>query len=664
MTVPGLREWLFSVKTFAAAMIAFYIALSIDLDRPYWSIATVYIVSQPLSGALRSKGVYRIFGTLLGATAAIVMVPNLVDAPVLLSAALALWLGICLYFSLLDRTPRSYVFMLAGYTAAIIGFPSVEQPELIMATAAARFDEISLGILCATMIGSVVFPNSVAPVLEARLGAGVAAARRWALALLAGQGGAAEARAARQAIAGGSAEIHTLIAYLPYDASARQAAAGQFALLCDRMIYLLPVLTGVANRIQALRSAGGLAADLQALLDRLAAWLRAGPDASPEAGRGLRADLARAVPPTGTDGATILRAALLARLGELVDVLQDIGALRRRVRSGDPGLPPLALPPGAGPDRTRHHDSAMAALSGLAATLTTGLLCAFWIATEWPDGATAVLMAAVLSSFFATLDDPVPALLRFLSEVVIACVIAAVYLFVVMPGIEGFAMLALVLAPAYLVLGAFIAIPASAMRAMSIAANTTMMLTLSDAYSGNFETFLNSGIATAFAVAGAAAVTALIRSVGIDVMARRLERACRRDVARVALHRGAIRRSTLIALLLDRLAALLPRLAADSDRGAQRALLDIGVGLNVVELQGGCAVLPAAGQESVRRTLAELGAYYERRAPAPSTPALLASIDGTIAIVAGSGVQSVQRMLMALLFVRQAIAADPGKAAP
>jgi uncharacterized membrane protein YccC len=40
----------------------------------------------------------------------------------LLSLALACWVGLCLYVSLLDRTPRSYVFMLAGYTAGLIGF--------------------------------------------------------------------------------------------------------------------------------------------------------------------------------------------------------------------------------------------------------------------------------------------------------------------------------------------------------------------------------------------------------------------------------------------------------------------------------------------------------------------------------------------------------------
>ena len=53
--LPGINEWLYSVKTFAAAMAALYIAMSIGLQRPYWAMATVYIVSQPLIGAMRSN---------------------------------------------------------------------------------------------------------------------------------------------------------------------------------------------------------------------------------------------------------------------------------------------------------------------------------------------------------------------------------------------------------------------------------------------------------------------------------------------------------------------------------------------------------------------------------------------------------------------------------
>ena len=108
---PGINEWVYAVKTFAAAMAALYIAMSIGLDRPYWAMATVYIVSQPLIGAMRSKSLYRLAGTVIGAAATVALVPNLVDAPELLSAALALWVGVCLYISLLDRTPRSYLFL-------------------------------------------------------------------------------------------------------------------------------------------------------------------------------------------------------------------------------------------------------------------------------------------------------------------------------------------------------------------------------------------------------------------------------------------------------------------------------------------------------------------------------------------------------------------------
>ena len=82
-----------------------------------------------LAGATRSKAFYRVCGTLLGACVSVALVPNLVNAPVLLSLAIASWVGFCLYFSLLDRTPRSYILMLAGYSAAIVGFPSVGCPR-------------------------------------------------------------------------------------------------------------------------------------------------------------------------------------------------------------------------------------------------------------------------------------------------------------------------------------------------------------------------------------------------------------------------------------------------------------------------------------------------------------------------------------------------------
>jgi uncharacterized membrane protein YccC len=98
--MPRLREWIFSANSFVAAMLALYISLAIGLERPFWAMATVYIVSRPLSGTVRSK-------------------------------------------------------------AALVGFPSVNQPENIFSVALLRAQEIGVGVLCATLTHTLFFPRSV-----------------------------------------------------------------------------------------------------------------------------------------------------------------------------------------------------------------------------------------------------------------------------------------------------------------------------------------------------------------------------------------------------------------------------------------------------------------------------------------------------------------------
>jgi len=104
----------------------------------------VYITSQPLSGALRAKAFYRIIGTFVGAAAMIAIIPNLVDALELTTAAVILWVVLCVFISLLDSTPRSYMFVLSGYTAAWIGFPSVLAPDSVFDIAVARIEALGV----------------------------------------------------------------------------------------------------------------------------------------------------------------------------------------------------------------------------------------------------------------------------------------------------------------------------------------------------------------------------------------------------------------------------------------------------------------------------------------------------------------------------------------
>jgi len=88
---PGFTraEWIFSIKAFAAAMLAVLLASWAGQPRPFWALMTAYIVAHPMAGAVRSKGLFRVLGTLVGGMAAVLLVPSLANAPELLSLALA-----------------------------------------------------------------------------------------------------------------------------------------------------------------------------------------------------------------------------------------------------------------------------------------------------------------------------------------------------------------------------------------------------------------------------------------------------------------------------------------------------------------------------------------------------------------------------------------------
>jgi uncharacterized membrane protein YccC len=117
-----------------------------------------------------------------------ILVPNLVNAPELLSLAIALWVGTCLYLALIDGTPRSYVFMLAGYTVALLGFPIVSMPQAAFDIVVARVQEIGLGIICASVVAMIVFPRSVTSAVTAQADAWLTGARRLGVDVLTGRG--------------------------------------------------------------------------------------------------------------------------------------------------------------------------------------------------------------------------------------------------------------------------------------------------------------------------------------------------------------------------------------------------------------------------------------------------------------------------------------------
>ena len=162
---PVLAALVFSVKTFAAAMLALYISFWLGLDEPYWALLTVFIVAQPDSGLVLAKGFYRLLGTAAGILVTTALVFALSQYGELFIASIAAWIGVCSFAARGTRNFASYGFQLAGYTTAIVGLPAALNPHGAYSLIVARTTEITLGIGCAVLASRLIFPRHLTPKL-------------------------------------------------------------------------------------------------------------------------------------------------------------------------------------------------------------------------------------------------------------------------------------------------------------------------------------------------------------------------------------------------------------------------------------------------------------------------------------------------------------------
>ncbi|QNK71467.1 FUSC family protein [Variovorax sp. PAMC26660] len=623
------QELLFSLKSFTAAMLALYVASRAGLPRPFWAFMTAYIVAHPLAGNVRSKALYRFGGTLLGCAATVVLVPSLSASPELLSLALALWTGICLYCSMLDRSARSYVFMLAGYSAAIIGFPLVEAPAAMFDTAVARVEEIGLGILCATLVHSIVLPQGLGPSLLGVMDRALGDARRWLGDLLGdgpGDAGSERIAADRQRLALEITQLRLLSTHVPFDTGNLRWTAGAIRTMQDRIAALTPTLSAVEDRLEALAATtGAVPDDIASALARHTGWLDPqAPGAAMEETRA--AFLALADGPAASPWTRALRVDLATRLDELVAGWRACMALRGDI---DVGLAGGAMPPrrtAALGQRVLHLDRGLALRSAITAVLATCTCCAFWIATAWPSGSAAAMSTAVFCSFFATMDNPVPAMHKFIVALLWSLPVSVFCVLAVIPLARDFGMLALCIAPFFVVVGCYMARPASSLAAMGMFFGVAGTLALHDTANADLVSVITSNLALFVGALVAARVTALVRSVGSDWSARRIRRATWRDLAELATRpQDASARDAYAGRMLDRISLLAPRTAPGDGKEAQatarQTQSELRMGADIVALQQQRRRLPA---EPLNRLLTELArVFHAQVAGTPASHALL-----------------------------------------
>lgn len=663
MNLPHRRDWLYSVKAFAAAMIALYISLALSLPNPYWSVTAVYIVSHPLSGATSSKALYRALGTMIGAAAAITLVPPLVGSPVLMSLATACWTGTLLYLALLNRTPSSYIFMLAAYTMPLIAMPTLMHPLTVWDVGLARTEEILIGIVCAAVINSVVFPKRVGPVLGEQMAELLDAAAQWTTQLLAITSSTERRKHMRHRLLADMVALDALIRQLSYD-SASHLQAGHAQQMRLRMTMLVPQASALSDPLHVLRQRNPtLAAALGELVDALTAWMQEGVAADPADADLLRHAVAHRQATLACDHIDqVLASNMLLRLGEMIDLWQDCLNLHCAYsQSGDGLVPQLTYRTRQSIERVSHFDHGLLLFSSISTAAAIFCACMLWIQSGWEPGAGAVILVAVACCFFAAIDDPRPQLNAFLQWVVIGSAFALVYLFAILPQVHTFLGLAAVLALPLLWAGAFTGRPQHTMTVLLFTSQAITDLGLAERYTAHFESFAAGTLSAVLGMVFAIVWTAVSKPFGTELIARRLARAMWRDLSLLG-HSG--RRADQVdaaSRLVDMTGQLLPRMALIKDESLARldAVRDLRIGLRLLDLQTHRDALPPVVADAVDAVVLEVGRHFDDCVAAghPLEPsvALRSHLDATIQTMIGQTDAPVRHTTQALAGLRLAL---------
>ncbi|WP_286133776.1 FUSC family protein [Enterobacter sp. Bisph1] len=575
---------LYSARSFAAAMLAYYIALSIGLERPSWAIITVYIVSQTSVGASLSRSLYRLAGTLVGAGATVLIVPAFVNMPIFCSVMLTGWITFCLGLSLLERTPRAYAFVLAGYTASLIGFPAVADPAAIFNIAIIRVQEIMIGIFCAALIHRYVVPVRISGLFNSKLSQTLRSARQQIADTLAGKPAAV------------SAPLHLALAlqflqgishHIPYDFALSVPVRHARKAIHDRLARLVVVNCELRDRLQIIEA---VPVDVQNLLEELHCWLVCEDEGERKSRVTALIQRSALLMQSRAVHALTFEEALLGNfvryLSEAITLLQQCERLSAAIHHARPDP---ALPEGrAVKGYVFHRDPLTAVRTALGAFAIILSGCLLWIYSAWSEGGTAVSILGVCCTLFGSFDSPVPHIVKYIMGSAWGVVISLLYSFVLLPQVSDFSVLVAVLAPAYLLAGSLQARPPTTFMAMGITLTLPILCELGARYSGDFAVALNTAIAL-FAATGFAVLSmSLLQTVQADAAINRLLKLCQRDIRR-SINGGFKSDEThWTNLMIDRAALLLPRLqrsSQSSELALNRLLHYVRIGLCVMHLR-------------------------------------------------------------------------------
>jgi len=460
--------WIYMFKALAACFLALGIAMKLDLPQPRTAMTTVFIVMQPQSGAVFAKSFYRICGTLVGLVVMLALIGLFAQQPELFILSTAIWVGICTAGAARNRNFRSYGFVLAGYTASLIGIPASQHPDGAFLSALTRVAEVVVGIVCAGAVSGLVFPQFAGMQMRSTVRARFSAFVEYVSASLAGRNDRAQIEATNARFVADIVGFEAARSIAVFEGHYSRMRSGRLARLNSEFMTAstrFHALHQLMNRLHASGTPGAAIAiaalepyfrEIAPLLAKSGEPVLTATDAAHAAAQldAYKAELPKRVRATRCELETQPDAPLLdfdtaaellyrfiddlhAYAATYASLVVDTHERERWIERYEPKTNAIA-----------------AGVAGLRAAIVMVVVGAFWIATAWPSGATLTLNAATTSALVASTPDPKRSAFQMAGGTVLATLMGMIAVFGVYPHIDGFALLCAALTP-FLLLGVF-----------------------------------------------------------------------------------------------------------------------------------------------------------------------------------------------------------------
>ena len=590
---PSRLDLIFACKIFVAGMLALFVSFELDLINPMWSIGTTIIIANPYSGMVSSKCVYRLVGTAVGAIIALLLMPPLLHTPWLFTVILSLWVGFALYVSLLDRTPRSYVFMLAGYSTAMIVCNSIAYIDTynMFDLALARVLEISIGVISPAIVSAVILPVHVGAMIKQRVNKALNDLENIFEKLITEKGSQEDYTQILSVITRDTSDIHALAVHLAYEKGELNGMTKPLQEMLHQMSLVVANLVALSQRVKQLQQMQltNLTPYLQQISQHTLQFVKQDKviqttdlQSLPES---FETDFSKLID-LATSEQGIVLSALKMDVRHFIANILAVRLIWQQIQQGNKEIP-TEITAITTKYPSLHRDHGVAIRGGVSAVLITFIVTAIWIISGWKAGFMMAQMGAVTACILTALDNPVPVLRIFIWGSIASAVLVFIYAFGVFPHVTAFWQLALVLLPTFLITVSMMANQALMPIGMVLGINTMMGLNLHNQYSMDAVSYLDSSFGMVLGVLVSLIVIDIVRAMSPDTSATRI----------LALHYQAMRQALSLSYnadfkihlrsMLDRVGVLntKPIQSPDIKTSIQHALIESSSVVDLVRLQ-------------------------------------------------------------------------------